>query len=151
MLINPDKVPDSKGSNYPQVFQQLVAGRIKKRLGNAAGLTNFGVNLVSLKPGSCSALRHWHSKQDEFIYIIAGEITLITDAGERVLQAGDMAGFPAGVADGHHLVNRCNSTVTYLEVGDRTPGDTVSYPDVDLIAQHTPDGWLFTNRDGKVY
>ena len=101
MIVNPENVPDSTGSNYPQQFKSAVAGRVKKRLGNAAGLVNFGVNLVRLAPGSCSALRHWHSRQDELVYVLEGEVTLISNSGEQVLQPGMAAGFPAGDADGH--------------------------------------------------
>ena len=149
MLINPDKVPDKTGTNYPEPFKHLVAGRIRKRLGNAAGLTNFGVNLVTLQPGAWSSIRHWHSKQDEFIYIIEGEVTLVTDAGQEVLESGDMAGFPAGEAEGHHLVNDSNSIVRYLEIGARTTNDRVIYPDTDLVAKSSPDGWAFTRKDGS--
>ena len=123
----------------------------RKRLGNAAGLENFGVNLVELAPGSASALRHWHDKQDEFIYVVSGEITLLTDAGEEILKVGDCAGFPAGVADGHCLINRSGEKATYLEIGDRTSSDRVTYPDDDLVAQNSPEGWIFTHKDGKLY
>ncbi|MGK7896922.1 MAG: cupin domain-containing protein [Xenococcus sp. (in: cyanobacteria)] len=103
MIINPEQVPEKKGTNYPEAFKHLVSGRTKKRLGDAAGLKNFGVNLVTLEPGSCSSIRHWHLRQDEFIYIIEGPITLVTDEGEEILQTGAMAGFPAGEANGHHV------------------------------------------------
>nr|WP_254658076.1 cupin domain-containing protein [Pleurocapsa sp. PCC 7327] len=102
MIIDPKDVPERRGSNYPEQFKSLVAGRVKKRLGNVAKLKNFGVNLVKLKPGSRSALRHWHTKQDEFIYILEGEATLVTNAGEQILRSGMAAGFPAGEANGHH-------------------------------------------------
>lgn len=151
MIINPENIPDKTSSNYPEQFKSLVAGRSKKRLGDAAGLQNFGVNLVKLAPGSCSALRHWHTKQDEFIYVLEGEITLITDSGEQTLTPGMAAGFCSGVADGHHLINRSNSIVTYLEIGDRTSGDQVNYPDVDLVANDNPNGWVFTRKDGSLY
>lgn len=151
MIINPKNIPDKTSSNYPTEFKPLVAGRSKKRLGDAAGLKNFGVNLVKLAPGSCSALRHWHTKQDELIYILEGEITLVTDQGEQTLTAGMAVGFPAGLADGHHLTNRCNSVAMYLEIGDRTPEDEVNYPDVDLIAKHSDKRWIFTHKDGSLY
>ena len=125
MLINPENIPEKITSNYPEEFKASVAGRSKKRLGDAAGLQNFGVNLTKLAPGSCSALRHWHTRQDEFIYILSGEIILVTDEGEQILTPGTAAGFPAGVADGHHLINRSNSEAVYLELGDRTPNDEV--------------------------
>ncbi|GET43430.1 cupin domain-containing protein [Microseira wollei] len=151
MLIDPPNIPDRKSSNYPEQFKPLVAGRIKKRLGDAAGLKNFGVNLVKLEPGSCSALRHWHTNQDEFIYILSGEVTLVTNAGEQILHSGMAAGFPAGEADGHHLINRSNAVVEYLEVGDRTPNDVVTYPDNDLTAKDNSGVWVFAHKDGSPY
>ena len=151
MIINPENVTNSYGSNYPEEFKPVVAGRVKKRLGNAAGLENFGVNLVELAPGSASALRHWHDKQDEFIYVVSGEITLLTDAGEEILKVGDCAGFPAGVANGHCLINRSGEKATYLEIGDHTSDDEVTYPDDDLVAQNSAKGWIFTHKDGKLY
>lgn len=151
MLINPESVPEQTGSNYPQELQHIIKGRSRKRLGKAAGLTNFGVNLVTLQPGSCSSIRHWHGKQDEFIYIVEGEITLVTNEGEQHLKPGDCAGFPAGEVNGHHLINQSNSLVKYLEIGDKTPGDTVNYPDVDLVAKDSDTGWVFTRKDGSSY
>ena len=151
MIVNPENVPDSIGSNYPQQFKSVVAGRVKKRLGNAAGLKNFGVNLVRLAPGSCSALRHWHTCQDEFIYVLEGEVCLVVSSGEQVLKPGMAAGFPAGDADGHHLVNRTNADVVYLEIGDRTAGDSANYPDDDLMAISGDNGWIFTHKNGEVY
>ena len=151
MIINPQDIPDKKGSNYPAQLKSFVSGRSKKRLGDAAGLQNFGVNLVKIEPESCSSIRHWHAKQDEFIYILEGEVTLVTNAGEQTLKAGMAAGFPAGVADGHHLINRSNSVVIYLEIGDRTPEEEVNYPDVDLMAKHSSNGWVFTHKDGSLY
>jgi uncharacterized cupin superfamily protein len=151
MIINPENVTISYSSNYPEEFKPVVAGRTKKRLGDAALLQNFGVNLVELTPGSASALRHWHDKQDEFIYVLSGEITLVTDAGEEILTVGTCAGFPASVADGHCLINRSGEKATYLEIGDRTQGDRVTYPDDDLVAQNSSKGWIFARNDGKLY
>ena len=153
MIINPEDVPIQNSTNYPSGFKSIVAGRFRQRLGNFAGLKNFGVNLVKLSPGSASALRHWHSHQDEFIYILEGELTLITDAGEEVLTPGMAAGFPANEANGHHLVNCSNQDAVYLEVGDRTLNDTANYPDEDLIAKPGDDGKsiVFTRKDGTVY
>ena len=151
MLIDPQNIPDRKGSNYPEQFKPLVAGRIKKRLGDAAGLKNFGVNLVKLEPGSCSALRHWHTLQDEFIYILSGEVTLVTNNGEQILHSGMAAGFPAGEENGHHLINHSNAVAVYLEIGDRTRNDLVNYPDDDLIAKDNAGIWLFTHKDGTLY
>ena len=151
MIIDPKNVPEITGSKYPQQFKFAVLGRVKKRLGDAAGLQNFGVNLVRLAPGSCSALRHWHTRQDELIYVLEGEVTLITNSGEQVLKPGMAAGFPAGDADGHHLVNRTNSDVVYLEIGDRTLGDDAHYPDDDLIAKANGKSWVFTHKNGDPY
>ncbi|MBD2440178.1 cupin domain-containing protein [Nostoc sp. FACHB-110] len=152
MIIDPENVPNRTTSNYPEQFKHIVKGRVKKALGNAAGLKNFGVNLVTLQPGSCSALRHWHTRQDEFIYILSGEATLITNAGAEILTPGMMAGFPAGEENGHHLVNRSDDLVIYLEVGDRTANDEGAYPDDDLIAKADGNGkWIFTTKDGTLY
>ena len=151
MVINPQDVPDIKSSTYPEQFRALVAGRVRKRLGDAARLKNFGVNLVKLEPGSCSALRHWHSSQDEFVYILEGEVTLVTNAGEQILKPGMAAGFPAGEADGHHLINRSNAVAVYLEIGDRTPQDIVTYPDDDLVAKDTSGNRVFSHKDGSPY
>lgn len=152
MIIDPEKVPTERRTNYPDEFKPIVAGRVRQRLGNFAGLQNFGVNLVKLEPGSSSALRHWHSHQDEFIYILEGELTLITDAGEEILKPGMAAGFPANEANGHHLVNRSSVVGVYLEVGDRTPNDEATYPDHDLMAKTSSDGkFIFIHKDGTAY
>ncbi|BAY44010.1 hypothetical protein SAMD00079811_16040 [Scytonema sp. HK-05] len=153
MIIDPEKVPTERRTNYPDEFKPIVAGRVRQRLGNFAGLKNFGVNLVKLEPGSSSALRHWHSHEDEFIYILEGELTLITDAGEEILKPGMAAGFPANEANGHHLVNRSSVVGVYLEVGDRIPYDDVTYPDHDLMAKASPDGEfsVFIHKDGTPY
>jgi uncharacterized cupin superfamily protein len=149
--LDPDKVAAVCGTNYPEPFKTRVAGRAKKKLGDALGLKNFGVNLTMLKPGAQSALRHWHAKQDEFVYVVSGELVLVSNAGEQVLSPGMCAGFPAGCADGHHLVNRSGRDVVYLEVGDRTPGDAATYPDDDLVARAAAAGWMFTRKDGTPY
>ena len=146
MIINPEQITERKSTNYPEAFKHLVSERSKKRLGDAAGLKNFGVNLVSLEPGSWSSIRHWHSRQDEFIYVIQGPLTLVTDEGEEILQTVAMAGFPAGQANGHHFINNSDAIATYLEIGDRTIGDRVSYPDADLVANFTEQGWQFKRR-----
>jgi uncharacterized cupin superfamily protein len=151
MLINLSTIPVQTTSNYPKPFKTQVAGRQKQRVGDAAGLTNFGVNWVTLAPGSASALRHWHQYQDEFIYVISGELMLVTNEGETPITAGMMAAFPAGEANGHHLVNRSADPAVYLEIGDRTPADQVQYPDDDLVAHQTPEGWAFSHRDGRPY
>ncbi len=143
--------PRTKPSNYPEPYFSRMAKREKRPLGDLFGLKNFGVNLTRLFPGGESALLHRHSKQDEFIYILEGEPTLVTDAGEVKLSPGMCAGFPAaGIA--HHLVNRTGSDVVYLEIGDRTAGDEGSYPNDDIQALLGPDGkWQFTHKDGRPY
>ena len=144
--------PRAKPSNYPQLLQSRMAGRVKRPLGDLFGLTNFGVNLTTLTPGGESALRHAHTRQDEFIYILEGTPTLVTDAGETPLKPGMCAGFKAGTGDAHHLVNRSDRDVIYLELGDRTPGDGASYPDDDIQATLGEDGkWIFTHKDGTPY
>lgn len=151
MRLNLSQIPIRTGSNYPSNFKAQVAGRSKQRLGDAAGLQNFGVNLVRLAPGSRSALRHWHSRQDELIYVLEGELVLDTNAGKEHLTAGMAAGFPAGEADGHHLCNESDADTVYLEIGDRTPDDQVEYPDDDLVAHWVEEGWQFTHKDGRPY
>jgi uncharacterized cupin superfamily protein len=129
-----------------------MAGRQKRPLGDAFALTNFGVNLTRLAPGAASALRHAHTKQDEFIYVLTGEPTLITNAGETPLRPGMCAGFKGGSNDAHHLVNRTAGEIVYLEIGDRTPGDAVAYPDDDIAGVLGPDAkWVFTHKDGTPY
>jgi len=144
--------PRKKTSSYPEPFAARVAGRDKRPLGDLFGLTNFGVNLTRLAPGAASALRHAHSRQDEFVYVLEGLPTLVTNSGETVLEPGMCAGFKAGTGDAHHLVNRSQADVLYLEVGDRTAGDAASYPDDDLKAVLGTDGsWRYTRRDGTPY
>jgi uncharacterized cupin superfamily protein len=151
--LDPADVPAVTGSaNYPQQFKAAVAGRAKRRLGDALGLTIFGVNLTTIKPGAQSALRHWHSAQDEFIYLVEGELVLVTDEGEQVLKPGMCAGFPAGKANGHHLVNRTGRDAVYLEVGDRTKNDAVTYPDNNLVGGVAADGSRrFTKKDDSPF
>lgn len=148
--LDPDTMPAIKGSGYPEPYRAAVAERAKRRIGNALGLTHFGVNLVRLAPGTASAQRHWHTTEDEFVYILEGEVELVTDAGAQTLTAGTAAGFPAGRPDGHHLVNRSKQDVLYLEVGDRRPeSDEVNYPDIDLRLVSRNGKLVFTHKDGK--
>lgn len=143
---------NAKKSNYPEPFFTRMARRVKRPLGNVFGLNNFGVNLTRLLPGGQSALRHAHSKQDEFIYILEGDPTLMTDVGETQLRPGMCAGFKAGSGDAHCLLNRTDKDVIYLEVGDRTAGDTGSYPDDDIQATLEGSGtWRFPRKDGTPY
>jgi len=144
--------PRAKTSNYPEPYASRVQGREKRPLGNLFGLSNFGVNQTRLAPGCISALRHAHSRQDEFIYVLEGHPILITDQGETALAPGSCAGFKAGSGDAHQLVNRTVQDVVYLEIGDRTPGDAVIYPDDDLMAVLDDDGgWRFAHKDGTPY
>lgn len=149
--LDPLSLDARRGSSYPPAFQAEVAGRSKRALGNALGLTNYGVNHVCLEPGAWSAQRHWHSHEDELVYILEGEITLVTEQGEQVLGPGMAAGFPAGVADGHHLVNRSDRPAAYLEIGDRSADDEVHYPDIDLFLPSRRKGQVFTDRKGAPY
>jgi len=147
-----DAPPRTKPSNYPEPFFSRMAGRVKHPLGDLFGLNNFGVNLTRLMPGAVSALRHAHTRQDEFVYLLEGELVLITDAGETLLTPGMCAGFRAGTGDAHHLVNRSGRDAVYLEVGDRLPGDAGSYPDDDIAAVMGADGkWHFEHKDGTPY
>jgi len=140
------------GSTYPDPFATTVAPRSKHKLSDHFGLSRYGVNLVHLPPGCLSSQRHWHSQQDEFIYVLEGEVVLVTDAGEQVLGPGMVAGFPAGVEDGHQLINKSDQPAAYLEVGDRTPGDDVDYPDIDLLLRRdADDNAVFIHKDGTPY
>lgn len=141
----------TKPTNYPEPFAARMVGREKRALGDVFGLANFGVNHTRLLPGAGSALRHAHAKQDEFIYILAGNPVLVTDAGETPLSPGMCAGFKAGTGNGHQLFNRTASDVVYLEIGDRTPGDAVTYPDDDLMALLVGGVWQFAHKDGTPY
>ncbi len=149
--FDPTDIAARPGSNYPAPFQAVCATRIKRALGDALGLANFGVNLVALGPGDWSSPRHWHSHEDEFIYVLEGELTLVTDAGEQRLTTGMAAGFPVGVEDGHHLVNRSDAPARYLEIGNRSLDDVAQYPNIDLVGRNGPAGRLFTNRKGEPY
>lgn len=147
-----DVPPRKRASSYPQPFADRVAGREKRPLGDLFGLTNFGVNLTRLRPGAQSALRHAHAKQDEFVYVLAGNPVLIDDRGETPLAPGMCAGFKAGTGNAHHLVNRSDADVLYLEIGDRSLGDSATYPDDDLAAVLAAEGsWRFVHKDGSPY
>jgi uncharacterized cupin superfamily protein len=147
-LVAADTPPRVKPSNYPPVFAKRMTGRVKRTLGDLFGLKNFGVNLVRLSPGGLSALHHRHSRQDEFVFVLEGNATLVTDDGEQSMGPGMCVGFKAG-GSAHHLENRSTSDVVYLEVGDRTPNDTAEYPHDDIAAaQAAGGGWIFTHKDG---
>ena len=142
----------AKQSSYPEPFASRVSGRQKRALGDYFGLTRFGVNLTRLEPGAMSALRHAHGVQDEFIYVVSGRPTLVTDIGSTRLSPGMCCGFRAGTGDAHHLINDTDQRVEYLEIGDRSPGDTVEYPDDDIQAVLQQNGrWQFFRKDGSPY
>ena len=141
---------EDKQSGYPEPFFSRMAGRSKRRLGNAFGLSNFGVNLTELAPGGESSIMHMHTRQDEFVFILEGTPTLATEAGEQVLAPGMCVGFPAGGL-AHHLINRSAVPVVYLEIGDRTPGDAGHYPQDDLLAEMENGRWVFQHKDGRAY
>jgi len=141
--------PRAKPSSYPEPFASRMEGREKRALGELFGLTNFGVNLTRLTPGAMSALRHAHTRQDEFVYVLQGHPTLRTDEGATGLAPGMCAGFKAGTGNGHHLVNETERDVLYLEIGDRMPGDEGTYPDDDLMAQMVDGQWRFSHKDGS--
>ncbi len=150
--LDPASLPARTGSSYPEPWGSASGAREKRALGDALGLSAFGVNLVRLPPGAPSSQRHWHSHEDEFVYVLEGEVTLITDAGEQVLTPGMTAGFPAGKEDGHHMVNRSDDWAVYLEVGNRSPQDACHYPDIDLHLPAAPDGkYRFTHKNGEPY
>lgn len=145
-----NSIAERRGTNYPEQFAGPMKDRVRKALGDAAGLTQFGVNLLQLPPGAWSAQRHWHTHEDEFVYIVSGEVVLVTDEGEQVMRAGDCAGFKAGTPNGHHLVNRSGSVAVCLEVGTRNPQqDGVDYPDIDMVVEPGRDGYF--HRDGTPY
>jgi uncharacterized cupin superfamily protein len=148
--IEPNQLPVITGSGYPAPFDAPCMERTRRRLGDAAGLTHFGVNLLTLRPGAWSSQRHWHSAEDEFVYVLEGELVLVTDAGEEILRAGDCAGFKAGEADGHHLQNRSERNAVALEVGSRhRDEDACDYPDIDLRILGGKPG--FEHKDGTPY
>jgi len=138
-------------SSYPAPYAARMAGRDKRPLGDLFGLIGFGVNLTRLAPGAQSALRHVHNIQDEFVYILEGRPTLITDAGRSPLEPGMCAGFKGGSGDAHHLVNETDADVVYLEIGDRRPGDGATFPDDDIEARFADGRWKFTRKDGTFY
>lgn len=151
-VIDPALVPAVVGSTLvPEPYRVLLEGRSRQKLGEAAGLSRFGVNLTTLAPGGQSSLRHWHSHEDELVFVLSGELTLVTDDGEQVIGAGMAAGFPAGRANAHHLVNRGAVPARFLEIGDRNPNDRTTYPDDDLMWVSSSTGDLAAHKDGSLY
>jgi uncharacterized cupin superfamily protein len=141
-------LPVDARTGYPPPHSDRVAGRSRKRLGVAAGLDQFGVNLTTLKPGAASSLRHWHDNEDELVYVLEGELALIENDGETSMRAGDAAGFKAGVANGHCFVNRSDRDAVYLEIGSRAKRERAHYPDVDLAVVKDEAGFRYTRKDG---
>jgi uncharacterized cupin superfamily protein len=142
-------VPAHKGSTYPAPFDAPCADRIRQRLGDAGGLNDFGVNLMRLPPGAWSSQRHWQSREDEFLYVIAGELTLIEDGAETVLRAGDCAAFAKSIPNGHHLINKSDTMAVYLDIGTRSADDVTVYSDIDMRISSADD--LFVHKDGTPY
>ena len=147
--LDPATVEQIRRSGYPEPYRSQMGDRAKQRLGDACELTKFGVNLVTLAPGAQSALRHWHTLEDEFVYVLSGEVALITNDGEQILRAGMCAGYPAGNRDGHHMINRSDAAAQYLEIGSRIEGDNAFYPDDDLMWVETEGGTIAAHKDGK--
>ncbi|WP_431300990.1 cupin domain-containing protein [Tabrizicola sp. BL-A-41-H6] len=151
MKLDLSKVPVKVGSIYPEPYAREMVGRSSLRLGQAGGLTQFGVNIVILEPGAKSSLRHWHLNEDEFVMVLSGECTMVLDAGPVVMRAGECAAFPAGVPDGHQFINHTDSEARFLVVGTKAPVETATYSDVDLMV-HIADGAArFTYKDGTDY
>lgn len=142
-------VPSRTGTGYPSQFNAPCAERVRQRLGDAGGLKDFGINLMRLPPGNWSSQRHWHSQEDEFVYVLEGEVTLIEDQGETILRSGDCAAFPKGTGNGHHLINRSQTTAIYLEVGSRSANDVITCSDIDMMSPSS-DG-RFLHKDGTPY
>jgi uncharacterized cupin superfamily protein len=138
-------------TGYPEPFARIVHGREWQSLGDAAGLLQFGVNLVRLKPGAASAARHWHEQEDEFVYVVEGELVLVEDQGETIVKPGDAAGFKAGVPNGHHLVNRSGRDAVFLVVGTRAQQERCHYPDIDLVHDQDGDRYRLTHKSGEPY
>ncbi len=150
--FDPKTLPESNATSYPEPYRAANQQRWYRRLGAHAKLTNFGVNLTRIVPGGQSSHRHAHSRQDEFVYVLEGEVELETDAGIEHLHAGMCAGFPAGTGNAHHFVNRSNADVLLLVVGDRTAADEVTYPEIDMHGRLEADGrFRFTRKDGSAF
>ena len=149
--INLEIIEPVIGTLYPSPFDKPCRSRERKKLGDAAGLTQYGVNLLCLPPGAWSSQRHWHSESDEFVYVLSGEIVLVTDDGEEVLKGGDCAGFKANDPNGHCLQNRSNAVAIALEIGSRAPADSCTYSDIDMLSPAGGKPAIYTHRDGAPY
>jgi uncharacterized cupin superfamily protein len=144
-------LPFDTGTGYPPQYAKDVQGRIRQRLGNAAGLTQFGVNLCRLKPGAASSQRHWHEKEDELVYILEGEVVLCEDGGEVVLKPGEAAAFKSSVANGHRIVNRSAKDAVILEIGTRSAIEQAHYPDIDMHCARDASGTRYTKKNGEAF
>jgi uncharacterized cupin superfamily protein len=149
--IDIDKIPLDASTGYPAPFRKAVEGRARKRLGRAAGLTQFGVNICTLKPGAASSQRHWHEEEDEFVYMLQGQVVLCEDGGETVLRPGDTAAWKANVANGHCLINRSGQDAVFLEVGTRAAVDKAHYSDIDMKVVRDASGGHYTKKSGEPY
>jgi uncharacterized cupin superfamily protein len=151
-VFRPTDVPESNASSYPEPFREAQRKRFNRRLGDYAGLKTYGVNHTRVLPGGQSSARHTHSKQDEFVYVLEGELVLVSDAGRETVGPGTCIGFPAGTGDGHHFLNLTDKPAAFIVVGDRSDGDVVAYPDIDLELRAGPDGVrVFCHKDGTPY
>ncbi|MFQ5784096.1 MAG: cupin domain-containing protein [Alphaproteobacteria bacterium] len=151
VVLDSEIIPARKGSDYPEPFRNQVSAREKRALGDTVGIRNYGVNLVRIPPGCPSTMRHWHTLEDEFVYILEGSLVLITDEGEQTLTPGMIAGFPAGKANGHQLLNRTDKDALYIEIGDRRLGDEVEYPDIDMVCRWVDGEQIYAHKNGKPY
>jgi uncharacterized cupin superfamily protein len=149
--IDVANIPSQASTNYPPQYHKVVEGRSRKRLGNAIGLTQFGVNICTLKPGAASSLRHWHSGEDELVYVLEGEVVLVENEGETVLKAGDAAGWKANSGNGHCLINRSNADARFIEIGTRATHDHVEYPEADLVIDKNEKGVRRMRKSGEPY
>jgi uncharacterized cupin superfamily protein len=149
--IDIDKIPPDTATGYPSPFNKAVEGRARKRFGRAAGLTQFGVNMCTLKPGAASSQRHWHENEDELVYVLEGEVVLCEDAGETVLKPGDAAAWKAGVANGHCLINRSDRDAVFIEVGTRAASERAHYSDIDMMVVRDEKGARYTKKNGEPY
>jgi uncharacterized cupin superfamily protein len=149
--VDIDTLPLDRSTGYPPPFNKAVEGRERQRLGRAAGLTQFGVNICTLKPGASSSQRHWHEKEDELVYVLEGEVVLLEDAGETTLKAGDAAAWKAGVANGHCLINRSNRDARIIEIGTRAAEELAHYPEIDLKVVRDEKGTRYTRKDGTPF
>jgi len=151
VIVDTMGLPERRGTAYPAEFAVGLEGRVKRVLTEPLGLTQFGVNITTLEPGARSSQRHWHAKEDEFIYVLSGEITLVTKDGETVLKPSMAAGFPCGDRNGHQLVNKSSAPATYLEIGTRSPDDDVTYPDIDMAGRKRDGRYTFTRKNGDPF